>query len=127
MSLKTPASLEHKRRLRAVTQNRLPHANIGFFGLAVDGISANYLQDAFGVEFVAVHFFSMFSTEGLQEAFLQGETTTVLESLSNLAGRIVILIPRGSGHEVDVREGCEAGPDEGAAHRYWLRKDMCSE
>jgi hypothetical protein len=95
--------------------------------MAVEGLSVNCSQDVADVECAVGHSFSVFSKEGLLEAFLVGETTTVLESLGNLVGHSVILTPLGSGHDVDVREGCEAGPDEVAARRYWLRKGMCSE
>jgi hypothetical protein len=61
--------------------------------MAVEGLSVNCFQDVVDVECVAGHSFSVFSTEGLQEAFLVGETTTVLESLGNPAGHIVIHNP----------------------------------
>ena len=47
--------------------------------------------------------------------------------MGSRAGHTVILVSLGSGHEVYVREACEAEPDEGTTPVNRLCKDVCSE
>ena len=47
--------------------------------------------------------------------------------MGSRAGHTVILVSLGPGHEVYVREACEAEPDEGATPVNRLLKDTCSE
>ena len=102
----------------------------------IEGLLANLFQK--GIDFGATplcggRLLSIASAGRLKELSLRADnfftvfTVSARERLADHEERVFVLVPGGSRHIVNVREGREAEPEWGAACHYRFLENMCSE